>query len=130
MTGGSAGIGFGIAAHLLQHNANATILSNKEEHAKSALEELKEYGDASKAHWVQCDLEDLKATDKVAKELAQSHKKIDGLILNAGLGVGVYVSSSYPLNPTSARSRCHVDSSMCEPNTQATIPHHPDLNHP
>ncbi|KIV80422.1 hypothetical protein PV11_07922 [Exophiala sideris] len=91
VTGGSAGIGFGIAAHLLQHNASSiTILSNKEDHAQSAIEELKEYGDTSKVHWTKCDLEDLKFTDKVANELAQSHQKIDGLILNAGLGVGVY----------------------------------------
>ncbi|KIX94807.1 uncharacterized protein Z520_09497 [Fonsecaea multimorphosa CBS 102226] len=91
VTGGSAGIGFGIAAHLLQHHAGSvTILSNKEEHAHSALEELKEYGDASKAHWVKCDLEDLKATEKVANELAGSQEKLHGLILNAGLGVGVY----------------------------------------
>ncbi|EHA51533.1 hypothetical protein MGG_07443 [Pyricularia oryzae 70-15] len=91
VTGGSAGIGFGIAAHLLQHKAdNVTILSNKEEHAQSALEELKEYGDASKAHWVKCDFEDLKFTEKVANELARSQDKLDGLVLNAGLGVGVY----------------------------------------
>ncbi|KIW84972.1 hypothetical protein Z517_00360 [Fonsecaea pedrosoi CBS 271.37] len=91
VTGGSAGIGFGIAAHLLQHHAeNVTILSNKEDHAHSALEELKEYGDASKAHWVKCDLEDLKLTQKVANELASSQDKLHGLVLNAGLGVGVY----------------------------------------
>ncbi|KIW53620.1 hypothetical protein PV05_09175 [Exophiala xenobiotica] len=91
VTGGSAGIGFGIAAHLLQHNANSiTILSNKEEHATSALEELKEYGDTNRVHWTKCDLEDLKFVDEVANKLAQSQKKIDGLILNAGLGVGVY----------------------------------------
>ncbi|KIW88277.1 uncharacterized protein Z519_11388 [Cladophialophora bantiana CBS 173.52] len=91
VTGGSAGVGFGIAAHLLQHHAgSATILSNKEEHAQSALEALKDYGDASKAHWVKCDLEDLKFTEKVANELASSSEKLDGLVLNAGLGVGVY----------------------------------------
>ena len=80
MTGGSAGIGFGIAAHLLQHKAeNVTILSNKEEHAESALEELKEYGDATKAHWVKCDLADLKATEKVANDLASSKDRLDGV---------------------------------------------------
>ncbi|KAJ9616562.1 hypothetical protein H2200_000281 [Cladophialophora chaetospira] len=91
VTGGSAGIGFGIAAHLLQHKAeNVTILSNKEEHGESALEELKEYGDATKAHWVQCNLKDLKATEKVANDLAKSQDRLDGLVLNAGVGVGVY----------------------------------------
>lgn len=80
VTGGSAGIGFGIAAHLIQHNASKVIiLSNKEEHAQAALEELKEYGDASRAQWIQCNLQDLKATDKVAKELAQSQQRLDGV---------------------------------------------------
>src|SRR4051812_44742050 len=36
VTGGSAGIGYGVVAHLLQHNASAIhLLSNKEEHAES-----------------------------------------------------------------------------------------------
>jgi FlaA1/EpsC-like NDP-sugar epimerase len=79
VTGGSAGIGFGIAAHLIQHNAeNVTILSNKEDHAQSALEELKEFGDATKAHWVKCNLEDLAFTNRVADELASSQDRLDG----------------------------------------------------
>jgi len=41
ITGGTAGIGFGITAHILQHNAARIILlSQKEEHAKEAMEEL------------------------------------------------------------------------------------------
>lgn len=70
MTGGTAGIGFGITAHLLQHHASKIILvSQKEEHAKEAKEELKTYGDTSKVHWIQCDLKDLKRTNEVAQEL-------------------------------------------------------------
>ena len=80
VSGGSSGIGFGIAAHLLQHKAeNVTILSNKEQHAESALEELKEYGDATKAHWVKCNLEDLKMTETVANQLANSQNPLDGV---------------------------------------------------
>ncbi|KAF6229401.1 hypothetical protein HO133_007517 [Letharia lupina] len=90
VTGGTAGIGFGITAHLLQHNASKILLlSQKEEHADEAIEELKKYGDASKVHWVQCDLKDLKKTDEVAKKLT-SEKQIDALICNAGQGVGKY----------------------------------------
>ncbi|MCJ1460785.1 hypothetical protein MMC28_011167 [Mycoblastus sanguinarius] len=90
VTGGTAGIGFGITAHLLQHNASKILLlSQKEEHADEAMEELKKYGDTSKVHWVQCDLKDLKKTDEVAKNL-KSEMKIDGLICNAGEGVGKY----------------------------------------
>lgn len=79
VTGGTAGIGFGITAHLLQHKASKILLlSQKEEHADEAIEELKKYGDASKVHWVQCNLKDLKETHEVAKQL-MSEKQIDAV---------------------------------------------------
>lgn len=75
MTGGTAGIGFGITAHLLQHNAARVILlSQKEEHADEAKEELKKYGDDSRIEWIQLDLKDLKQTDKVAKSLTNERQ--------------------------------------------------------
>ncbi|MCJ1264659.1 hypothetical protein MMC22_004533 [Lobaria immixta] len=90
VTGGTAGIGFGIVAHILQHNASKIILlSQKEEHANEAVEELEKYGDTNKVQWIQCDLKDLKQTDAVAKQL-KDEKQIDALILNAGEGVGKY----------------------------------------
>jgi WW domain-containing oxidoreductase len=54
-------------------------LSNKEDHAQSALEDLKEYGDATKAHWIQCNFEDLRMTETVANRLADSAEKLDGV---------------------------------------------------
>lgn len=66
-------------AHLLQHNpAKIFLLSQKEEHADDAIEELKKYGDTSKVHWIQCDLKDLKQTDSAAKQL-QGEKQIDAV---------------------------------------------------
>ncbi|KAF2875198.1 hypothetical protein BDV95DRAFT_564507 [Massariosphaeria phaeospora] len=91
VTGGSAGIGFGIVAHLLQHKAaKIYLLSNKQEHADEAKTALGEWGDASKVEWRQCNLESLKQTDEVAKQLAKELDKLDALVCNAGLGVGVY----------------------------------------
>ncbi|KAF2157677.1 NAD(P)-binding protein [Myriangium duriaei CBS 260.36] len=91
VTGGSAGIGFGICAHLLQHNPAALyLLGKKEEHIQEAEEGLKKFGDTSKIHSVQIELEDLKQTDQAAKELASKLDRLDGLICNAGLGVGPY----------------------------------------
>ncbi|MCJ1318346.1 hypothetical protein MMC15_003674 [Xylographa vitiligo] len=90
VTGGAAGIGFGISAHLLQHNAaHIYLLGKKESHAEEAMKEFEKYGDVSKVEFVKCELEDLKQVDKVAKELSKL-PKIDGLICNAGLGVGEY----------------------------------------
>ncbi|KAL2844543.1 hypothetical protein BJY01DRAFT_235297 [Aspergillus pseudoustus] len=91
VTGGSAGIGFGICAHILQHNPAALyLLGKKEEHIQEATEGLKKYGDISKVHSLQIELEDLKQTDQIAKELAAKLDRLDGLVCNAGLGVGVY----------------------------------------
>ena len=79
VTGGTAGIGFGITAHLLQHNASKLILvSQKEEHAEEAMEELKKYGDIDRVHWVQCDLKDLKRTNEVAEQL-KNERQIDAV---------------------------------------------------
>ncbi|KAL2040012.1 hypothetical protein N7G274_007415 [Stereocaulon virgatum] len=90
VTGGTAGIGFGISAHLLQHNAARIILvSQKEEHAEEAMEALQKYGDVSRVHWVHCDLKDLTQTNETARQL-KSEQQIDGLICNAGEGVGKY----------------------------------------
>lgn len=91
VTGGSAGIGFGICAHILQHNPAALyVVGKKEEHLDEAHEGLKKYGDVSKVHLIQCELEDLHHTDSVAKRLASELDRLDALVLNAGLGVGVY----------------------------------------
>ncbi|KAL8951905.1 MAG: hypothetical protein Q9222_002150 [Ikaeria aurantiellina] len=122
VTGGTAGIGFGITAHLLQHNAAKVILlSQKEEHADEAIEELKKYGDSSKVQWVQCDLKDLKQTDGVATQL-QNEKQIDALICNAGEGVGKYNETVDGLDShmqVNHISQFHL-SMMLWPNLQAT----------
>ena len=91
VTGGSAGIGFGIVAHLLQHNASKIILlSNEKEHANAALEDLMQHGDTSRITWQQCNLRSLKQADEVAKKLKVQEQRIDGLMLNAGIGVNKF----------------------------------------
>ncbi|KAK5141257.1 hypothetical protein LTR04_002674, partial [Oleoguttula sp. CCFEE 6159] len=65
VTGGSSGIGFGIVAHILQHNpAKLYLLGKKEEHIKWAQDELKKYGDTSTVVPVQIELEDLHNVDE------------------------------------------------------------------
>jgi WW domain-containing oxidoreductase len=80
LQGGSAGIGFGIAAHLLQHNpAKIYLLSNKEEHADDAIEELKKFGEPGRVEWIKCNLTNLNQTDEVAKKLKGELKLLDGI---------------------------------------------------
>ncbi|KAL5585843.1 hypothetical protein FOVSG1_013535 [Fusarium oxysporum f. sp. vasinfectum] len=91
VTGGSAGIGYGISAHILQHNCQKLyLLGKKQHHLDEAAEGLKQCGDISRVEFVQVELEDLHQTDQVAKKLASELDRLDALVLNAGLGVGPY----------------------------------------
>lgn len=106
VTGASTGIGYGITAHLLRHSAAKIIaLSNNKHRADAMLADLAQYGDISRVvHWQQCDLADLKATDAVAKELKAQLPRIDGLMLNAGIGV-----NSYAVTTDGLDSHFHVN---------------------
>ena len=44
------------------------------------MEELKEFGDVARVHWVHCDLSDLKQTNGVARTLAKEEQRIDAVI--------------------------------------------------
>lgn len=91
VTGGSAGIGYGIVAHLLQHNPEKIyLLSRKEEHAQEAIDGLKDWGDINRVEWIQADFADLKQTNEVAQTLKKKITRLDSLVSNAGLGVGKY----------------------------------------
>jgi hypothetical protein len=80
ITGGTAGIGFGITAHILQHNPSKIyVLSKKQAHGDEAVKELQEWGDVSKVEYVQCDFEDLKQTDEVAKSLKEKLDRLDAV---------------------------------------------------
>ncbi|KAI0972593.1 hypothetical protein F4678DRAFT_460162 [Xylaria arbuscula] len=54
---------------------------------------LQKYGDVSRVELIQCDLEDLRQTDEVAKTFASQLQRLDALVLNAGLGVGLYAET-------------------------------------
>lgn len=91
VTGGTSGIGFGIVAQLLKKNpARILLLSDKEHHASLARDELCKYGDPACVEWVKCDLRDLKEVHRTAMALKEKEKRLDCLVANAGIGVGVY----------------------------------------
>lgn len=75
------------------------MLSHKEEHAKLAIEDLKNYGDPSCVEWIKCDLEDLSEVDRTVRDLREKVKeRLDVPVCNAGLGVGVYNESKNGLS--------------------------------
>jgi NAD(P)-dependent dehydrogenase (short-subunit alcohol dehydrogenase family) len=91
VTGGSAGIGYGVSHTLLTKNiAKVFILSDTKEvvdKAKDAVrEELGEEA-ANRTQWVQCDLGDWKRTVAAAKEITSATDRLDILVNNAGRGI-------------------------------------------
>ncbi|KAK5658441.1 hypothetical protein OQA88_1830 [Cercophora sp. LCS_1] len=91
ITGGSEGIGFGVAYTLLKHDISKLyILSLRPEVMAGATEVIaNELGQdkADRIVWKQCDLSDWLATKKVAEEIARDTDRLDILVNNTGRGI-------------------------------------------
>lgn len=66
------------------------MLSSKKEHADLAMQALDRYGDPNRVEWLQCNLENLNQVDRTARRLLSRLGRLDALVCNAGIGVGVY----------------------------------------
>ncbi|MBZ9778643.1 SDR family oxidoreductase [Psychroflexus sp. CAK8W] len=86
ITGGSKGIGFGIADALMKQGVNVAITSRSQSSADEAVKSLKSSNPGIKALGIEADVREMssqqKAVDKVLKEFGQ----LDYVIANAGLG--------------------------------------------
>lgn len=84
VTGGSKGIGKGIATLFAQHGANVafTYLSS-EAQAREIEEELASYGVKAKAY--KSDASDFEAAEKLVRDVTEDFEKIDILVNNAGI---------------------------------------------
>lgn len=97
VTGGSAGIGFGIVSALAAHHPKKIIfLSSQEAVAQEALSALEAQGTAGCVEWLPCDLNSLKSVEAATKTLKSKLKelgRVDGFVANAGIGIGKYQMS-------------------------------------
>lgn len=85
ITGGSSGIGFGIAAALLQEGMNVAITSRSKERADKAAGKLKDVG-SGEVLSIEADVRNLSAQQKAVKEVLDHWGQLDLLVANAGLG--------------------------------------------
>lgn len=87
ITGGSKGIGFGIAEALLWQGVNVAITSRNKSAAVKAAKKLNELS-KGKAECIglQADVRNYKQQQKVVAQLIEKFGKLDILIANAGLG--------------------------------------------
>jgi len=94
ITGGSEGIGYAGSFTLLKHNLKKLyILSLSQEVFDGALKDVTEKLGAQAGQritWIKCDLSDLSATAKAAKQISDSTDRLDILCMNAGRGIMTY----------------------------------------
>lgn len=85
VTGASMGIGLELARELARRGYDLFITSSSKE-IDLVADEIAELG--ANVEILRADLATFKGTETLAKEIAQLHRPIDALIINAGVGVG------------------------------------------
>ncbi len=85
ITGGTKGIGFGIAEAMLQEKMNVAITGRSEEGVKIALERLNKSGNGEVMGLVS-DVRDAESVQKSVASIMDKWGKLDVLIANAGVG--------------------------------------------
>ena len=87
ITGGSSGIGYGVALSLLNEGVNVAITSRDEGRAKEAAAELqKSVKTSAKAIGVKADVRSYESQQNVIKQVLSEFGQLDVVIANAGLG--------------------------------------------
>ncbi|KAK0705470.1 hypothetical protein B0H67DRAFT_499235 [Lasiosphaeris hirsuta] len=91
VTGGSQGIGFGVAYTLLKHNLAKlyiiSLSSDKIEKAKATIAAELGRDKADRVIWKQCDLADWRRVKEVAEAIAKDTDRLDILVNNSGRGI-------------------------------------------
>lgn len=95
VTGGSKGIGYGIAESLVKENAHVAITSRSKKAAEEAAAKLNALG-LGKAIGIEADVRNAEAQQKAVAAVVSEWGKLDVLVANAGLG---YFESIETLTP-------------------------------
>jgi 3-oxoacyl-[acyl-carrier protein] reductase len=85
ITGGSKGIGYGIAAALVAEGMKVAITSRSQEAADKAAEKLNKIG-KGKAIGIEADVRDFSSQEKAVKQVLDEWGQLDLLVANAGIG--------------------------------------------
>src|SRR5690625_376578 len=85
ITGGSKGIGLGIAEALVKAGLNVTVTARSEEQVKQAADLLNAQG-PGRALGLVCDVRSLEQQEEAARRTVEEFGKIDVVIANAGVG--------------------------------------------
>lgn len=84
VTGGTAGLGKGMAIALARQGADIAVLARREDKLKAAAEDIKSLG--VKCLPVQCDITDEESVQNAVEAVLAAYGKVDILVNNAGNG--------------------------------------------
>ncbi|WP_417428832.1 SDR family oxidoreductase [Halpernia sp.] len=84
ITGGSKGIGFGVAKILLENGYNVAISGRKEKDLEDALLQLSDYKDSVAG--IVSDVQNFKDEEKTVSKIVKHFGSLDIVVANAGLG--------------------------------------------
>ncbi|MDQ1161982.1 NADP-dependent 3-hydroxy acid dehydrogenase YdfG [Chryseobacterium sp. SORGH_AS 447] len=85
ITGGTKGIGFGIAKILLENGVSVAFSGRKREDVEKAEQELKQYSE--NVLGIVSDVKSLESEEEAIQHIKEKFGKLDFVIANAGLGV-------------------------------------------
>ena len=85
VTGGSKGIGFGIARELIKKSVKVMVTSRNQAEAREAADRLNKLGGAEVVG-VQADVRDYPSQEQAVKNLLDKWGQLDILVANAGVG--------------------------------------------
>lgn len=85
ITGGSKGIGYGIAEALLKEGVNVAITSRSEANAQAAAQKLAQVG-SGKVLGLEADVRNMESQAQAVRQVTDQWGPIDFVIANAGLG--------------------------------------------
>lgn len=85
ITGGSKGIGYGVAEALLKKGMNVAITSRSKEAAEKAASELSKIG-SGEALGLEADVRDYESQQRAVKKVMDKWGQLDVLVANAGVG--------------------------------------------
>jgi len=86
ITGASSGIGYELAKQLAQKGCRLILIARRDELLRQLIDSLA--GNGEKHKYYKCDVSDQGAVEKVCRDILNSEKRIDILILNAGVSSG------------------------------------------
>ncbi|PPK86249.1 NADP-dependent 3-hydroxy acid dehydrogenase YdfG [Neolewinella xylanilytica] len=86
VTGGSKGIGYGIAEKLMANGVNVVITSRSEDSANRAATKLNGLGHPGKCTGVKADVRNLTSQQQAVEKAKQAYGSLDIVVANAGVG--------------------------------------------